>query len=75
LAVTLVLPLAEAAMFTAGCLVIHTQRRRADQVTVALACIAVLLAFVLGLALTPDSFLGDQLMVAIENGELGQQID
>ena len=36
---------------------------------------AVLLAFMLGLALTPDSFLRDQVTVAIENGELGQQLD
>ncbi|KAB1072207.1 hypothetical protein F6X51_17100 [Methylobacterium planeticum] len=69
------MPIAEAAVFTAGCLVIHTQQRRADQVTVALACVAVLLAFVLGIALTPDSFLRDQVGVAIENGELGQQLD
>ena len=75
MAVTIVMPLAEAAVFMAGCLVIHTQRRRADQVTVALTCMAVLLAFMLGLALTPDSFLRDQVTVAIENGELGQQLD
>ncbi|WP_336486436.1 hypothetical protein [Methylobacterium nigriterrae] len=74
MAVAIVVPLAEAALFTAGCLVIHAQRRHPDRVTVTLTCVAVLLAFVLGLALTPDSYVRDQ-MISVDNGEIGQQLD
>lgn len=49
-------PVAEAALFTLGCLIIHTLRRHADVVTATLACLATLLVLMIGIACTPDTF-------------------
>lgn len=49
------LPVAEAAAFTAGCALIHALRRRADEVTVALAGIVAILVLLLGIACTPEA--------------------
>jgi hypothetical protein len=49
-------PVAEAALFTFGCLVIHALRRHADVVTATLACLATLLVLMIGIAYAPESF-------------------
>ncbi|MCJ2071005.1 hypothetical protein MKK75_19800 [Methylobacterium sp. J-030] len=49
-------PVAEAALFTFGCLLIHTLRRHADVVTATLACLATLLVLMIGIACAPESF-------------------
>ncbi|SFL51236.1 hypothetical protein [Methylobacterium pseudosasicola] len=49
-------PVAEAALFTLGCLIIHTLRRHADLVTATLACVATLLILMIGIACAPESF-------------------
>ena len=49
-------PVAEAALFTLGCLMIHTLRRHADVVTATLACLATLLVLMVGIACAPDSY-------------------
>ncbi|CAM2829038.1 MULTISPECIES: hypothetical protein [Methylobacterium] len=49
-------PVAEAALFTLGCLLIHTLRRHADVVTATLACVATLLVLMIGIACAPESF-------------------
>lgn len=49
-------PVAEAALFTFGCLVIHALRRDADVVTATLACFATLLILMIGIAYAPESF-------------------
>lgn len=49
-------PVAEATLFTFGCLVIHALRRHADVVTAALACLATLLVLMIGIACAPESF-------------------
>jgi hypothetical protein len=49
-------PVAEAALFTFGCLVIHALRRHADVVTATLACLATLLVLMMGIACAPESF-------------------
>ncbi|MDP4004014.1 hypothetical protein [Methylobacterium sp. NEAU K] len=48
-------PVAEAALFTLGCLVIHALRRHADVVTATLACVATLLVLMIGIACAPES--------------------
>ena len=49
-------PLAEAALFTLGCVLIHATRRQADVVTAALACLATLLVLMIGIACAPEPF-------------------
>lgn len=53
----LVVPVVEAAVFTAGCAAIHALRRHADSVTVALAGLAVLLVLLVGISCTPEAVL------------------
>ncbi|MEA1831319.1 hypothetical protein U8607_04405 [Methylobacterium durans] len=60
MSISLALPLSEAALFTAGCAVIHAQRARAEQVTAALACIVVLLSFAVGVASLPENLMQEQ---------------
>ena len=48
-------PVAEAALFTLGCLMIHTLRRHADVVTATLACLATLLVLMIGIVCAPES--------------------
>ncbi|MDR7037715.1 MULTISPECIES: hypothetical protein [Methylobacterium] len=64
MSISLAMPITEAALFTAGCAVIHAQRGRAEQVTVALACLVVLLAFALGIASLPEGLLREQAPIA-----------
>jgi hypothetical protein len=64
----LALPVAEASLFTLGCLLIHGLRRHADLVTGALACLLALLTLLLALAGTPEPVLRAQ-AAALENGE------
>lgn len=49
-------PLAEATLFTLGCVLIHAMRRQADVVTAALACLATLLVLMIGIACAPEPF-------------------
>jgi hypothetical protein len=67
----LTLPVAEASLFTLGCLLIHTLRRHADVVTGALACLLVLVTCLLALAGMPESVLRAQ-SAALESGEAMQ---
>ena len=46
-------PVAEAALFTLGCMAIHALRRHADTVTATLACFATILVLMLGIAFAP----------------------
>lgn len=46
-------PVAEAALFTLGCMAIHALRRHADTVTATLACFATILVLLLGIAFAP----------------------
>lgn len=48
-------PVAEAALFTLGCMAIHALRRHADTVTATLACFATILVLLLGIAYAPAS--------------------
>ncbi len=67
----LTLPVAEASLFTFGCLLIHALRRHADIVTGALACLLVLLTLLLALLKTPEPVLRAHAL-ALENGEVMQ---
>ncbi len=67
----LTLPVAEASLFTLGCLLIHTLRRHADVVTGALACLLVLVTLLLAVAGTPEPVLRAH-AAAVENGEVLQ---
>ena len=49
------IPVAEATLFTLGCLAIHALRRHADVVTATLACLATLLVLMIGIACAPES--------------------
>lgn len=49
-------PLAEASLFTLGCVLIHALRRQADVVTATLACLATLLVLMIGIACAPEPF-------------------
>lgn len=46
-------PVAEAALFTLGCMAIHALRQHADTVTATLACFATILVLMLGIAFAP----------------------
>ncbi len=48
-------PVAEAALFTLGCMAIHALQRHADTVTATLACFATILILLLGIAYAPTS--------------------
>ena len=50
------MPLAEAALFTLGCVLIHVMRRHAEVVTATLACLATLLVLMIGVAYAPEPF-------------------
>ncbi|MFC6792598.1 hypothetical protein ACFQE0_25415 [Methylobacterium komagatae] len=52
-------PVAEAAVFTLGCIAIHALRRHADVVTATLACFATILFLLIGASLAPASMLLD----------------
>lgn len=65
------LPVAEAAVFTAGCIVIHIQRRRADTITAMLATLAGLLLFLVGVASLPESYVAQQERTATEEIRTG----
>lgn len=52
-------PLAEATLFTLGCVLIHVMRRQADVVTATLACLATLLVLMIGIACAPEPFTAD----------------
>lgn len=67
----LALPVAEASLFTLGCLMIHALRRHADIVTGALACLLVLVTMMLAVAGTPEPVLRAHAL-ALENGEVIQ---
>ncbi|GJE62639.1 hypothetical protein [Methylobacterium trifolii] len=56
----LFLPVVEAALFTSGCLLIHTLRRHADVLTVSLACVATILILLIGISSAPEPFLKAQ---------------
>jgi hypothetical protein len=56
----LTLPVAEAALFTTGCLIIHLLRRHAEVVTAVLACLLMMVVLVLGIAGAPEPFLKAQ---------------
>lgn len=56
----LTLPVAEAALFTTGCLVIHLLRRHAEVVTAVLACLLMMVVLVLGVAGAPEPVLKAQ---------------
>ena len=71
----LALPLAEAALFTAGCAVIHALRRHADGVTVALAGLVVLLVLLVGISSTPEGVLKAQAGDLIEEAGAVPSID
>ncbi|WP_430913128.1 hypothetical protein [Methylobacterium sp. sgz302541] len=73
--VPLMLPVAEAAVFTAGCLVIHAQRKRANTVTVLLAGLAAVLVVLLGMACLPESYIVQQEQSAIEDIRTGNALD
>ncbi|MCJ2015764.1 hypothetical protein [Methylobacterium sp. J-076] len=47
-------PMAEAALFTLGCMAIHALRRHADTVTATLACFVTILVLMLGIAYAPE---------------------
>lgn len=49
-------PLAEATLFTLGCVLIHAMRRHADVMTATLACLATLLVLLIGVACAPEPF-------------------
>ena len=53
-------PLAEASLFTLGCVLIHAMRRHADVVTATLACLATLLVLMIGIACAPEPFAKSQ---------------
>lgn len=57
MSLVLVVPVAEAALFTAGCAAIHALRRHADGVTLALAGLTVLLVLLVGISCTPEDVL------------------
>lgn len=61
-------PLAEATLFTLGCILIHALRRHADVVTAALACFATLLVLLIGLAFAPEQVLRYQSASLAEYG-------
>lgn len=71
MSLALTLPVAEASLFTFGCLLIHALRRHADIVTGALACLLVLVTLLLAVAGTPEPVLRAQAL-ALENGEAMQ---
>ena len=48
-------PVAEAALFTFGCVAIHALRRHADVVTATLACLVTLLVLMIGIACAPET--------------------
>lgn len=69
--VPLILPVAEAAVFTAGCVVIHAQRRRANTVTILLAAAVAVLVVLLGMAALPERYLVQQEQAAVEDIRIG----
>jgi hypothetical protein len=61
-------PLAEATLFTLGCILIHALRRHADVVTATLACFATLLVLMIGLTFAPEQVLRYQSASLAEYG-------
>lgn len=64
----LTLPVAEATLFTAGCLLIHLARRHAETVTAVLACLIMVLVMLIGIASAPDAFVRANSASAIADG-------
>lgn len=71
----LTLPVAEAALFTTGCLVIHLLRRHAEVVTAVLACLLMMVVMVLGIAGAPEPFLRAQAASLSADADLVQLIN
>ncbi|MDP4024538.1 hypothetical protein Q8W71_18090 [Methylobacterium sp. NEAU 140] len=59
-------PVAEAALFTLGCMAIHALRRHADAVTAMLAGLATLLVLMVGIACAPEPLAKYQAANAID---------
>ena len=66
----LTLPVAEATLFTAGCLLIHLARRHAEAMTVVLACLLMVVVMLIGIASAPEAFVRANSASVIADGGL-----
>ena len=71
MAIALSIPLAEAALFTAGCALIHARRQRPHQTTLVLMGLAALLVAALAIAAVPPNYAAMDLDRAAEDLRIG----